>query len=294
MSSLTEYIKSKRENLSDSSLKTYTSILRSLYKKVFGDGDIDEKKFSETGKIIEYLKDLPANKRKTILSALVVITDKKDYRDLMMDDIHSYKADINTQEKTDEQKASWIDGGELESTFDTYKKGADLLYKKGSLKPADLQEIQNYIILCLLSGKFIAPRRSLDYVDMRIRGDIDKEKENYIDKNKFVFNSYKTAKTYGQQTVVIPKPLQTIIKKWIGVNPTDWLLFDANGNKLTNVKLTQRLNKIFGKKASVNQLRHTYLTDKYKPLMQAQKEMAQDMAEMGSSKNMAVNYIKLD
>jgi hypothetical protein len=129
---------------------------------------------------------------------------------------------------------------------------------------------------------------------MRIRGDIDKEKENYIDKNKFVFNSYKTAKTYGQQTVVIPKPLQTIIKKWIGANPTEYLLFDTNGNKLTNVKLTQRLNKIFGKKASVNQLRHTYLTDKYKPLMEAQKEMAQDMAEMGSSTAQAQTYVKLD
>jgi hypothetical protein len=293
MSSLTEFIKSKRENLSDSSLKTYTSILRSLYKKVFGDGDIDEKKFSQTDKIIEYLKDLPANKRKTILSALVVITDKKPYRDLMMDDIQSYKADIDTQTRTDEQKANWIDGGELTSIFDTYKKAADLLYK-GSLKMVDLQEIQNYIILCLLSGKFIAPRRSMDFVNMRIRGDIDKEKENYIDKNKFVFNSYKTAKTYGQQTVVIPKPLQTIIKKWIGVNPTEYLLFDTNGNKLTNVKLTQRLNKIFGKKSSVNQLRHTYLTDKYAPLMAAQKEMAEDMTEMGSSKNMASTYVKLD
>jgi site-specific DNA-adenine methylase len=135
----------------------------------------------------------------------------------------------------------------------------------------------------------------MDYVNMRIKGDIDKDKDNYIDKNKFVFNSYKTAKVYGKQELSIPKPLQTILKKWIAVNPTDYLLFDTNGNKLTNVKLNQRFNKIFGKKASVNAMRHTYLTDKYKPLMEQQKKMAEDMKDMGSNaNNQASTYVKLD
>jgi len=294
MTELTDYIKSKREGLSPSSLKTYTSILKSLYKKVFGDEKINEERFGETDKIISYLKDLEPNKRKTILSALVVVTDNKKYRDLMLEDIQKYKTEISKQEKTDEQKENWVDGDELNKTFDACKKEADLLYKKSNLKATDLQEIQNYIILCVLSGKFIAPRRSMDYVNMRIKGDIDKEKENYIDKNKFVFNSYKTAKVYGKQELSIPKPLQTILKKWISVNPTDYLLFDTNGNKLTNVKLTQRLNKIFGKKASVNQMRHSYLTDKYKPLMEEQKKMADDFKDMGSSQAQAQTYIKLD
>jgi hypothetical protein len=294
MTELSDFIKSKRESLSASSLKTYTSILRSLYKKVFGDGVVDEKKFDETDKIISYLKELPPNKRKTILSALVVITDNKKYRDLMLDDIQQYKTEINKQEKTEEQKENWVNGDELNTIFDTYKKESDLLYKKTNLKTSDLQEIQNYIILCLLSGKFIPPRRSMDYVNMRVKGDIDKEKDNFIDKNKFVFNSYKTAKTYGKQELSIPKPLQAILKKWFVINPTDYLLFDTNGNKLTNVKLTQRLNKIFGKKASINAMRHTYLTDKYKPIAEVQKDMAKDFKDMGSSIAQSQTYIKLD
>jgi hypothetical protein len=294
MTELTDYIKSKRDTLSASSLKTYTSILKSLYSKVFDDEKINMKKFDETDKIISYLKDLEPNKRKTILSALVVVTNKPAYRDLMMEDIHQYKTEINKQEKTDEQKENWVDGDELNKTFDLYKKESDLLYKKTNLKAGDLQEIQNYIILCLLSGKFIIPRRSMDYVNLKIKGDIDKDKDNYIDKNKFVFNSYKTAKTYGKQEIIIPKPLQTILKKWISINPNDYLLFDTNNNKLTNVKLNQRLNKIFGKKASVNAMRHTYLTDKYKPLMEAQKEMSKDLKEMGSSQAQASTYVKLD
>ena len=49
------------------------------------------------------------------------------------------------------------------------------------------KEIQNYIILCVLSGKFIPPRRSKDYVDFKIK-DIDPEKDNYINKKKSLLN----------------------------------------------------------------------------------------------------------
>jgi hypothetical protein len=63
---------------------------------------------------------------------------------------------------------------------------------------------------------------------------------NYIEKNKMYFNSYKTAKTYGCQVIDIPKALQTILKKWININPTK-TLFDANMNPLSSVKLSQRI-----------------------------------------------------
>jgi len=151
------------------------------------------------------------------------------------------------------------------------------------LTPNDLQQIQSFIILSLLGGIFIPPRRSKDYVDFVIK-DIDKGK-NYIEKHKMYFNSYKTAKTYGCQIIDIPKPLQSIWKKWITItiNPTKTLLFDINMNPLSSVKLNQRINKIFsGRKVSVNALRHSYLTDKYTTHSQVDKEWAKDMAQMGS------------
>ena len=106
MSDLKEYIKEKRPSLSSSSITTYNSILTNLYKKVFGieDSKLDFKKFEETDKILEHLKDLPANKRKTILSALVIITDDKKYRDLMLNDIKDYNTEIGKQEKSQTQK----------------------------------------------------------------------------------------------------------------------------------------------------------------------------------------------
>jgi hypothetical protein len=292
---LTEFIKDKRPSLSASSIKTYNSVLGSLYKKVFeyskGD-EVDTTNFENSDKILKYLEDLPPNRRKTILSALVVITDKKAYRDAMLDDINSYNADIKKQEKTDTQRENWVDSEELQSIYNELKKNADLLYKKSHLVKSDYQQIQNFILIALLGGFFCPPRRSLDFSSAFKIKNIDKEHDNYIDKGFMVFNRYKTAKTYGEQKVKISPTLKTILNKWIKINPTEFLFFDTNMNPLSSVKITQRLNKIFGRKIAINAMRHSYLTDKYGDMIKKNKDLAEDMQSMGSSLNMATTYIK--
>jgi len=282
-----------KPNISQSSVNTYNSILKNLYKNVFKNEDYDLKKFESTGPILSYLKDLEPNKRKTILASLVVITDNKRYRDQMMKDIEEYKVNESNQVKNDKQTDSWVETSEIEALNNALQENSNTLYKKKTLTMADLQDIQNCIIMCVLSGRYIPPRRSKDYVDFKIKN-IDKDKDNYIEKKNMVFNSYKTAKTYQRQEIPIPPELLKILNKWIKINPTEYLLFDSNGKKLTNVKLTQRLNKIFGKKASVNQLRHTYLSDKYQDTIKLNKEMADDMKAMGSSRSQEQIYIKKD
>lgn len=288
---LINLLKEKRPNISKSSLKTYESILRNLYFKVFNSDEIDVKKFDESDKIIKHLKNLPPNKRKTILSALVVITDNKEYRELMLDDIKEYNKEEAKQTKTKTQEDNWVDKDELDKLNSVLWKNAKLLYQKEKLTPTDYQDIQNYIILSLFGGFYIPPRRSKDYVKFKIKN-IDKGHDNFIDKNFFVFNSYKTAKTYGQQRVEIPKELKTILNKWIKINPTEHLLFDSSFKPLSNVKLNQRLNKLFGKKASVNQMRKTYLSTKYADLIDTEKELHNDMRLMGSSEIQKNIYIK--
>jgi hypothetical protein len=289
---LKDFIQEKRPSLSNSSVTTYSSILKNLYKRVFGDGEIDTNKFHDSSKILEHLKGLPANKRKTILSALVIITDDKKYRDLMLEDIKEYNTEIGKQEKTETQKESWVEGHEVKSLWENLKRNADLLYKKSHLTSHDLQQIQSFIIVSLLSGLFVPPRRSKDVCDWKIKS-IDKTKDNFLDKSSIHYNSYKTAKCYGEQVVKIPTTLKNILNKWIRVNPTEYLLFDSHFHPLTSVKLNQRLNKLFdGKKVGVNALRHTYLTDKYADTIAKNKQIANDMTDMGSSKNMLTTYVK--
>jgi hypothetical protein len=291
---LKSVIKEKRPNLSDSSVTTYNSILKNLYKKVFESADIDLRKFDDTQKILTYLKEVPPNKRKTILSALVIMTDDKKYRDLMLDDIKDYTKEIGKQEKTETQKENWVETDGVKTLWESLKKNTDLIYKKAHLTSMDLQHIQSFIIVSLLGGIFIPPRRSKDLVDWKIKN-IDKEKDNYLEKSKIHYNSYKTAKCYGEQVVEIPTVLKNILTKWIKINPTDRLLFDTNQNPLTSVKLNQRLNKLFdGKKVGVNQLRKTFLTGKYAEHSKIEKELAEDMSAMGSSKAQEKTYIKTD
>ena len=293
MSEIKDYIHSKRPTLSKSSLTTYASILRSLYRKVFGDGKIVWSKFEETEKVLDHLKDIPSNKRKTILSALVIITDNKKYRELMLSDVRDYNREQQKQELTPEQRENWVSSKDIAAVCSDLKREADMLFKKGNLKPSDLQTIQNYIIVALLAGVFIPPRRSKDMCDFKIKN-IDENKDNFLNKKKqMTFNSYKTFKTYGTQMVDVPAALRTLLNRWIKVNPTEYLLFDSKMNKLTPVKLNQRFNKIFNVKVSVNNFRHSYLTEKYGEHNKIDKALTEDAAEMGTSKNMVLNtYVK--
>lgn len=296
MSPLSEHIKKCRPSLSDSSVKTYNSILKSLYLKIFGDGEIDYDNFEKSSKILEFLKEQEPNKRKTLMSALVVICkDPKPYRTQMLDDIKETAIQTAKQEKTPEQEEHHISQDALHAKFSELGMEAAHIYKKKVLTMADLQKIQDFIILALFH--LIQPRRAQDYTEFKIKN-VDKENQNYFDErvNAFVFTKYKTAKFYGSQIVPIGKDLKLIIKKWIKANTdtSDYLLFDVNGSKLTTVKLNQRLNRIFGseKGCSVNNMRHSYLSDKYQDSIQMKKDMAADLEAMGSSLAQATIYIQ--
>ena len=283
-----------RPNLSQGSLKTYTSILKNLHKKVFENKEIEKSDFDEFRRILDYLKDVPVNKRKTILSALVVLTEKDEYRNVMNEDVNAYNEEIQKQEKSETQQNNWITTDEIKAVFDVVENDAKILFKKTNKTDADMVQIQNYIILSLLGGVFIPPRRSLDYCAMKIKN-INRDEDNYIDKNKFVFNQYKTAKTYGKQELAIPQQLKNILNRWIAINDGDYLLRDKNNNPMNSVKLNQYMNRIFGgKKIAINAMRHTYLTDKYKETSENSKKLASDMTDMASSISMSDTYIKLN
>jgi integrase len=292
---LIELIKDKRPNIGASTIKTYTSILANLYKNVFPkDEEMDLKKFEKDKEILEFLKNKPASSRKTTLSALVVITENKAYRSQMMKDIETYNEEIQEQVKTPTQKTNWVDKDEIGEVFKKVKEEAEPLLgkKKADLTAGNFQTIQSYVLLSLLGGIYIAPRRSKDFTDFKVKN-INEKVDNYLDGKKLVFNSYKTAKVYKTQEVEIPAELVSILKRWIKVNPTDYLFFDFNYNPLTSVKITQKMNKIFGgKKVSVNILRHSYLTSKFGYTIEQQKEIQKTMSDMGSSSGVLVNYVK--
>jgi len=298
MADLKEILKEKRPNLSKTSINTYTSTLNNLHKKVFNDEPFNVENFNKTQEIMDFLSNMPPNRRKSILASLVVLSDKKEYRDLMLEDIKEYNKEQSKQRKTIAQEESWVSQEDVDKKHKELEAKWKLLLKKERyrLTQKEIQEMQDFVMLSLLGGIYIPPRRLKDYVDFRIRpiGTEDPNKVNTRNRNKLIFNSYKTAKTYGQQIVKIPPKLSDILNKWTDINPTFYLLIDTKGNPLTNVKMNQRLNKIFGKKVSANQLRHTYLSHKYADRLQANEALAEDFEKMGSSIHQEKVYIKND
>jgi integrase len=130
----------------------------------------------------------------------------------------------------------------------------------------------------------------MDYSEMKIRN-YDPKTDNYYKAGKFFYNKYKTAKTYGLQTLDVPKELNTLIKKWIKLNSNDYMLYSTNGNKLSSPQINRILNEAFGKAISTNMLRHIYLTEQYKnvPAIADMQELAR---EMGHSVGIAMEYVK--
>jgi len=301
---ISEILRKNRPELSDLSIKTYSSILFNLFTSIYGDSPLTLTKFDDNNKIIPYLAvHKNPNVRKTILSALFVITKNPVYQKNMLEDIKTYNKEINEQTLTESQKDSWLTENELEEALETSRLHAINAYKTfntlfklnngkdiGGCFKKPLQTIQDYIILALTSGKYILPRRSADYCYFKI-SNID-EYDNYIKGNTLYFKRFKGSDSKGLQKIKIPLALKTILTRWIKINPTDNLLFDTDYNPMTNVKLTQRLNKIFGKKSSVNAIRHTYLTNKHKDVLENLDILKNDMQMMGSSILQAKTYIK--
>ena len=285
-SDLKSILKEKRPNLSDKSIATYSSILRNIMKNMLTD---NVSKLDESSKVLDYLDEFEPSQRKTKLSALVVLTDNDEYRNQMLKDIRSYNDSLKSRVKSDKETANWVTQSELLSVYKDLKSQANALFKKSQLSKSDLQNIQSYVILSLYI--LIPPRRSLDYTEMKINS-INKKVDNYITGKKFIFNTYKTARVKGQDSVQIPTQLKTILNKWLKVNSTDYLLFDSNGGKLTPVKLNQRFEKLFGKKFSTSMIRKLHLSSNYGPTMKKMDEMAETMKSMGSSSSQINHYVK--
>lgn len=287
---LAKALKECRPNITESSVKTYKSVLTNLFKKCYPDEEMSLDLFDNHGHILKTLMEEPYNKRKSKLSALVVLTGNKYYQKQMMEDKEELNKDNINQTKNEKQEEAMIPMSEVDEIYKQMEMNAKAHLTKKQLNANDFNEIQKWILLSLTSGIFLAPRRSADW-NMKWRN-YDEAKDNYVDiKNKqFVFNAYKTAKIYGQTKVEIPKPLQVILNKWFKINPTDYVLFDGKEKPLTSPQITHRLNSIFNKKISTSMLRHIYLTHKFGNVNL--KDLNDTASAMGTSKIEALQYVK--
>ena len=306
MNELSDYISDKKPHLTESSVTGYASNIISLYRKMKQDykPQINIKElityFSKNVEsVLKFLKEhFTPSRRKTILSSILVLCiDKQNvydkYQTQMKEDIKAYDVENREQKKSKAEEKNWIPQDEIEHIFNDYYKKYSPLFKKSELSKQERYNLINMMILSLYV--LIPPRRLKDYTLMKIKN-IDKEVDNYIDGNSFIFQQYKTQKKYGTQIVKIPKKLKTILDNWNKFNTSDYLIPNHKypNKPLTISGLHTRLNNIFdGKKISVNLLRHIFITDRVLPNLPKLTILDKVATEMGNSVNQQLLYKKV-
>lgn len=290
-------LKELRPNASAATIRTYNSLLKSMfYKSHSKEEPIDISWFKHSGEVLESLAGKTPQSRKTNLAAVIVLLDGKDcekYAEMMNADADHTAAEYKKQEKTEKQKDNWLDYAEVKAVWDKQSIRANkLLGSKDEPNAAEISELVKYMALTLTSGIFFPPRRS-EWVSMKLK-DFDKEKDNYIDTKgmSFVFNSYKTQKTLGQERVAYPKAFKLMLNRYLKkVGDREYLIFNTRGGQLSNAALTQILNAAFGKKIGTSMLRHIFLSDKFKDIPKL-TDLQATADSLGHSVGQMLEYIK--
>ena len=265
-----------------------------------------------TDKIVDFLKGYADNTQKallaTITSVLSMFKEKTPYKkayqfyyERMMGKVDDMRKDeTKPTEKSEKQKENWLSWEQVNKIKNEMADEVQKSVKKRSLTEDEFSHLLHYVILSLYTDT--QPRRNQDYTDMVVvkkwKDDLPKEKNYYdLKTNRFIFNKYKTAKTYGQQIIELPDALKETLKYYIKRHPlkkeNDYpLLVYPSGSPLEQTNsITRILNKIFGKKVGSSLLRHIFITDKYGGTL---NEQIKDSSAMAHNLNQQRSYILED
>lgn len=264
-------------------------------------------------KISEYADNTQKALYTTITSVLSLFKDKPTYKKVyayyyekMMGKAKLMKeAAADTSDKTTKEKDNWIDWKEVQEKHKELGEAVGTFVSAKNITPEQFSTLLHWVVLSLYTE--IQPRRNQDYLSMWV---VKKWNEtmptdkNYLDlaTHHFIFNKFKTQKTYGQQKISIPEDLMSVVRLYLKHHPLvkgnktkttefKFLVF-ADGSPLTAVNaITRILNRVFGKKVGSSMLRHIFLSSKYGELNEEQKE---DSKAMGHSVEEQRNYIRSD
>ena len=296
---LTKYFKHNKPDASEKTIHNYIQNIKLLNYNMTKNKSFDKEIFdafpineltdcinrNAEGKSKAYLRNM--------LCSLKAYSGDKSLTKLISANSIAEQEDSKNPEGNEYIKSHHLTQEVIDAKYDELKAVADNLWDRTDLEMSDFQKLQQYVMYCFVCGKFMAPRRTSDWIKMKIRN-IDLDKDNYIDKKSFVFNAFKTIKDKGVQTIDIPPELYRILRKWIRFNKFEHLFVDSKLNPLSPVSYAQKLNNIMGVKSgnvggySTNCFRHSYLTNKYSNTLDLEK----DMNDMGSSLGVAHVYIK--
>lgn len=287
-------------NSSASTIRTYVSCINSLCKKA-NLKPSPEDFCDKYDKVMEHLSVMKDTTQKAYLAACIKFikdTDDEPAKQAFSKMFYEMKKKVQKEIEKQEPTPQFQELLEADFTWKTvldYQKAyeneylADLYNPNAILSKSLRWKLQQLILLSCYT--YIEPRRAQDFCDFVLRDPT--EEDNYMTevdgKYFFVFNSYKTAKVYGQQRIEVPKKLSDMILRWTQISNTKHLLMlYKRSSPMNPPNLCHMLYEIFeGRKVSVNLLRHLYLAQ----YAQQDSKMKEIARRMGHSVAQQHHYI---
>ncbi len=270
-------IQKARPTLKPQSTKTYVSNIR----KIAGSKEIESLNFlDDPPAVFSLMSTYKLTMKRNILSSILVLLStvdnkealRKIYAAELLKLTNEMKEELAKNNKTETQEKNWVSIAEL-------RKITKALIRNS---PSS----QNTMIAALYT---LQPPQRLDYYDMEI---VTPKQERTNDKNyliinnrskkTFIFNDFKTSNKYGTVALPVNKELNTVINKFLKLNPDrKYLLQGKDGQPLSRNNLGKIITKIFastGKQVSLNIIRHVYVSENVDvAAIKKSKEMAKSM-----------------
>lgn len=279
-------------NLKLNSLKQYSHRIQFFVNK-HHDLDLDnpEEILQNINKVYDNLST-----RKGLLSPLAKITNSK----LLLDEIQNLTSMIRQEAEknktTESEKLAWLTKSEISKIINQHIKKIKEFENSENPTPYQKRIVKKVLLFMFFSGKFIPPRRVMDY-SLLLWDHDGTDNFNYISGNKIVFNKYKTSATYGQQIITLPKQLIKYInlhRKFNYADSKSKYMFSSTEYPLAAISINSFLSDIVGKQINSNVFRKIYISDLFKS-RKSLKEIKEQTALMGTSSGVALeSYNKID
>lgn len=291
--------------MAESTIKTYISNIKNLYVLATGEPPSKMRSLAflkEHEKILTSIKDKAPTTQKNYITTIMKFLNLPKYQKIYKKLYQKYEPEHtrlynqvakDTQTKSEKQTENWVSIDDLKEVQNKYKQDINEWIGKPKITLRQYNQLLNYLIVSLYVD--IAPRRAEDYYNMlavdKLTDAKEDDKNYYIRKErKFIFRSYKTAKTYGEQETNVPASLKSVIDLYEKYKPDNpCFIVKMNGSCFTlQPDFSRAVSLAFGKyiedkQISINLIRNIFSTEKHS---QTNKEKEDTATAMGTSVSM--------
>lgn len=236
----------------------------------------DNKEIEKT--IVKEFTKCPETYFKIIINIIKILyPNNKEIYDFYLELMvkHKTKRENNSSKLNKKEIANWVDLNIIIKQFNKLYKNKDQLKYK---------EIRDTVLLGLYS---IQPPRRNEYSSMKILyegNNIDKKYNYYDIKNKeFIFNVFKTDKTYNQQIIKIVDDRLVKLLDILLTDKPEYLLNRSYDSKAFNKILVRLSKKYFNKNIGSSLYRKIYNTYHFSEIKNLSKKRKDIAIKMGHS-----------